>query len=224
MRRTLIVLVLTAAAVFFVPAAVAAGPVVYVNNLSADVPQQDVDAALPAFQTMVSRDLAAVWGVDATLTTDPAYKDSAAMEVRLEDDADCMGCLGYHDIADRPYARVFARTSAEYNESWQLVFSHELEEMLVDPVVNRFSRWNGRNWLVEVSDPCESGMYAYFIDGVAVSDFVTPRWYDAGLRGRFDFTGRLRRAGQIGRHGYASYWDGGWQQVFGFGLPWADRN
>jgi hypothetical protein len=199
--------------------AFAAGPVVFVDNESSVVPQADVDAAVPAFQVAVSRDFASVWGTDATLTTDPAVP--AQMVVRLEDDADCGGCLGYHDvIGGRPTSRVFARTSALDNESWQLVFSHELEEMLVDPWVNRLAEWGGRTWLVEVSDPCESGLYAYFVDGVAISDFITPRWYDRSLPGRFDFTGRFRRAGQVGQHGYASYRDpgawGGWSQVFGY--------
>lgn len=199
----------------------ATGPLVYVSNVSTTVPQADVDAALPAFQTAVSRDLAPAWGTDATLTTDPTLETSAQMVVEISDDANCVGCLGYHEVfGGKPTSYVFARTGAEFNESWQLTFSHELFEMLVDPWINRLAQWNGRNWLVEVCDPPESGLYAYFVDGVAISDFITPRWYDRTLRGPFDFTRHLKRAGQIGKHGYASYLDpsafGGWSQVFGF--------
>ena len=217
MRRILLVFL---AAFLLAPAAHAAGPVVYVENDSTVVPSADVAAALPAFQTAVSRDLAASWGTDAWLTTDPAFAKSAAMVVKLEDDATCMGCLGYHTVEGRPVSHVFARTGAEYGESWQLTFTHELFEMLVDPWVNHLALWGGRTWLVETADPCESGFYAYRIDGVVISDFITPRWYDRSLPGRFDFTGAFRRPGQIGRHGYASYRDpnawGGWGQVFGY--------
>jgi hypothetical protein len=199
------------------------GPLVYVANDSETVSQTEIDSALPAFQTAVSRDLASVWGVDATLTTDPSLESSAAMVVRVEDDSDACsfsGCaLGYHDLIDgKPTSRVFAATGNEFHESWQLTFSHELFEMLVDPWVNRMAMWGGRTWLVEVCDPPESGFYAYFVNGVAISDFITPRWYDSSLPGAFDFTRRLRRAGQIGRHGYASWWDTSihrWSQVYG---------
>src|SRR5207237_8995595 len=126
MRRLLLCALLTLAAGPFAAPAVAAGPLVYVENLATTVPQADVDAALPAFQTAVTRDLAPVWGVDATLTTDPKLAASAAMVVQLADDATCMGCLGYHDVVGgRPTSYVFARTSAEYSEAWPLVFMHE---------------------------------------------------------------------------------------------------
>jgi hypothetical protein len=181
------------------------------------VPQADVVAALPSFQTAISRDFARVWGTDATLTTDPAFAVTADMEIIVDDNAPDCGCLGYHDVVGkRPVSYIYAETGAKYNESWQLTFTHETFEMLVDPWVNRFANWNGRTWLVEVADQVESGFYAYTIDGVVISDFITPRWFSPNLRGPFDFTHGLKRAGQIGRHGYASYWLGGaWGQVFG---------
>ncbi len=221
MYRKLAVIFAAAIALCASTPAFAAGPVVYVANLSTVVPQADVVAALPAFQIAVSRDLAAAWGTDATLTTDPAAEPTAAMVVRIEDDAQNCGCLGYHDVlGGKPTSWIYAGTSASAHDSWQLVFTHELFEMLVDPWINRFALWHDRTWLVEVCDPPESGFYAYLIDGVVISDFITPRWYDRSLPGLFDFTGRFRKSGQIGRHGYASYRDpsvlGGWGQVFGF--------
>ena len=33
-------------------------------------------------------------------------------------------------------------------------------------------------YLVEACDPCEADKYAYPIQGIAVSDFITPRFYD----------------------------------------------
>lgn len=219
--RSLVATIATALAFGLgLPAVATADPaaaVVYVGNLSTTVPQADIDAALPAFQTAVTRDFAPVWGVNVVLTTDPTAQATAQMVVNVEDWSTVFGALGYHDvIGGRPTSRVFAAEGAAFNESWQLTFTHELFEMLADPWINHFAIWNNRTWLVEVADQVESGFYAYTINGVVISDFVTPRWYNAKLRGPFDFTRHLKRAGQIGRHGYASYWtSGGWKQVFG---------
>jgi hypothetical protein len=225
--RSFVAALAATAALVFIPTALASSPVVYFDNQSTTVPQAEVVAAVAAFQVATSRDFAPAWGLDAVLTTDPLYKDTAAMTVQIADDADCLGCLGYHDIANgKPISYVFAKTSAEFNETWQLVATHELFEMLADPWINRFAIWNKRTWLVEVADPCESGLYAYTIGGVVISDFITPAWYGS-IRGKpVDFTRSLRKPGAIGRHGYASYRDprspNGWGQVFGFGTAWAD--
>lgn len=210
------------AALSLVPSALAAGPTVFFDNQSSTVPQADLVAAVGGFQVAVSRDLEASWGTDAQLTTDPALP--ADMTVEIDDDATCWGCLGYHDVVDgKPISYIFAGTSAQYNESWQLVASHELDEMLVDPWINHFARWKDRSWIVEVCDPVESGAFAYTVNGVVVSDFITPAWY-GGVRGKpVDFTRGLKHPGQIGRHGYASFLkeDGTWGQVFNSRV-WSD--
>lgn len=216
MRRKLIVFAAIVASLTAPARAQASSPVVYVSNESTVIPQEDVLRALPAFQVAVSRDLATWWGVDAQLTTDPSAAHD--MSVTITDDATCLGCLGYHDvIGNQPAGFVFARTSAYFHDSWQLVFTHELFEMLVDPWINRFAIWNKKTWLVEVADQVESGYYAYSIDGVVISDFILPGWF-GGMKGNpVDFTHGLKKPGQIGRHGYGSWKnpDGTWGQAFG---------
>jgi hypothetical protein len=212
MRKLILVAL---AALAFAPSSLAASsPVVLFENHSSVVSDAQLAAELPAYQIAISRDFAPVWGTDATLTTDATVPHD--MVVNIEDNATIAGALGYHEVvAGIPQSFIFAETSADYGEAESLVTTHELEEMLADPWTNRFAHWHNRDWLVEVADPVESGAFAYFVDGVAISDFITPAWY-GGLRGPKDFTRHLRRAGQIGRHGYASYWDGTtWQQVFG---------
>lgn len=197
------------------------GPLVYISSTSPAFTQAQVDATAHAYQIAVSRDMAPVWGTDATLTTDSAQAARADMSLVFQDDIDCWGCLGYHWTQDgKPIAYVGLNVSKEYADDARLVGAHELEEMLVDPYINHFARWAGRTWLVEVSDPCEAGSYAYWIEGVPISDFITPAWYGSVRGRRVDFTGGLRRPGQIGVHGYASFLDpsqaSGWGQVFGF--------
>ena len=62
-----------------------------------------------------------------------------------------------------------------------LILSHEVIEALVDPRGNRMTT----GVLTEICDPVEQP--GYTIDGVTVSDFVTPRWFAKGSSGgRFD--------------------------------------
>ena len=214
MRRLAVLAALVAA--FFAPAAHGAGlPVVFFDNQTTTLSQQDLESVLPAFQTMVSRDLAPAWGQDAVLTDDPSARASAEMTVVLQDNVECLFCLGYHDLVKgKPIAYVGVGTSADYGEAWPLTATHELEEMLVDPWINRGAQVNGRWWLVEVSDPVESGAFAYFIDGVPISDFILPSWYVGP--GAVDFTRGLHKHLQIGKHGYAVWWDPfrGWHPIF----------
>src|SRR4249919_728666 len=185
------------------PPIAGASPVVaYVGNHSAEVTNADIANSLPAFQTAVSRDFAPVWGTDAVLTTDPAAEQTANMLVYVNDEPDCWGCLGYHDVVlGRPTSYVFADLAEQYHDSWQLILTHELFEMLADPWINRYAIWSHRTWLVEVCDQVEDGYYAYRIGPVVISDFIFPKWFDSRLKGPVDFTHGLKRSGQIGRHG-----------------------
>ena len=74
------------------------------------------------------------------------------------------------------------------------------------------------NYLVEACDPCEANGYAYSIQGVAVSDFITPHFYDpvetSGTR--YSFTGAIKAPRQILPGGYISYINmetSEWQQI-----------
>jgi hypothetical protein len=70
-------------------------------------------------------------------------------------------------------------------QDWPVTASHELLEILVDPLGHQFRRAPDIDpasdghliaYLVEVGDPCE--VFSYPIGDVAVSDFVTPDYYD----------------------------------------------
>lgn len=206
-----------ACGLFFGPAAFAGTPpVVFISNQSSLIKPEQVTAAIPAFQLSVTRDLAPVWGTDAVITEDPAAEKTADMVIYLVDDPTVYGALGYHEVdLGQPVAWIFAQPAKDYHEDWRLTFSHELDEMLVDPWINRFAWWNRRQWLVELCDPVESGQFAYFIDGVPMSDWITPRYYDRALPGRYDFLGKLKRPGQVLNKGYKSWLnpDGSWGQV-----------
>ena len=126
---------------------------------------------------------------------------------------------GFHqDQNKRPYAKVIASGG---DPSWTIDASHEVCEMLVDPQGSRLQASNGIaivdgqvvdgdgtfEYLVEACDPCEANNFAYEIDGVAVSDFITPNYYDNDARPdvRYSFQGNITRPRQMLKGGYISF-------------------
>lgn len=105
---------------------------------------------------------------------------------------------------------------------WSITASHEALEMLVDPAGNRLipgqsvAPEQGRvEYLVEISDPV-SDKY-YLVNGVKVSDFCTPRFFDPvkadGVR--YSFMGTITAPRQIVFDGYLTWFEpvaGHWWQ------------
>jgi hypothetical protein len=128
---------------------------------------------------------------------------------------------GFHmDKHNQPFAKVIA---APNDDSWTIDASHETIEMLVDPSGNRMHSstaieiagskvqdTTGQfNYLVEACDPCEANGFGYTIQGIVVSDFLTPHYYDPVVTPgtRYSFTGALTAPRQLLKGGYISYID-----------------
>src|SRR5258708_10741863 len=126
---------------------------------------------------------------------------------------------GFHQTRHgQPYAKVIATPGTD---EWTVDASHEIIEMLVDPSGNRLQTSMaiaivggqihdvaGRyEYLVEACDPCEADAFTYEIDGIRMSDFLTPHFYDpsptAGTR--YSFNGSIQRPRQILPGGYISF-------------------
>jgi hypothetical protein len=185
--------------------------------------QIDVDlvhSAAIALNLQVTRDLPQFWPVSATVTylPNPNKIPAGIWPVQLvktlpPDEG------GFHsDKHKQPYAKVIASKS---DPSWTIDASHEILEMLVDPYGNRMQSsvaieivrgkiqdGTGQyGYLVEACDPCEDNRYAYTINGVAVSDFITPHFYDPMVTSgtRYSFTGAVKGPRQILPGGYISW-------------------
>jgi hypothetical protein len=136
---------------------------------------------------------------------------------------------GFHmDKHNQPYAKVIATPA---DPSWTIDASHEIIEMLVDPYGNRMQSSQAIaiqadgvvdapgtfDYLVEACDPCEANDFAYEIDGIEVSDFITPDFYDAAARPgtQYSYMGNITRPRQLLKGGYISYIgsDGQWGQI-----------
>lgn len=202
---------------------------VSILNASNVLSDDEVQAAIPALQTQVQRDFAPVWGVDADLTFVTSGSEPAAKSwwLVILDNSDQAGALGYHDLTKEglPLGKVFAATDISLNHKWTHTLSHELLEMLADADINLtvFVQSDPRHGVLysrEVCDACQAEQYAYEIDGVVVSDFVYPAWFQsfwAEDATQFDQKKEIHRPFQLLPGGYISMFDTGagtgWQQL-----------
>ncbi len=139
----------------------------------------------------------------------------------------------HEDNNGQPFALVRAAGKKGKIDDWSVAASHEVLEMLVDPYGNRLVAGDvpqqavdtgkvgkGRVlFLLEICDPSEATDFGYSSNGVLVSDFYTPSFFDTfradGVR--YSFTGQIKTPRQVLRGGYLSWKDpsvGEWRQLF----------
>jgi hypothetical protein len=195
-------------------------PVIAITNASTCLTDAQVEAVLPALQKQVSDDFKAYWELDCTLTF---LKSSQPLthgwwQIVITDNADQAGTLGYHELTSTgtPLGKVFAKLDLDSGSSWTATLSHELLEMLADPWIN----WcvmgsDSRIYALEVCDAVEDDRLGYKIDGVLVSDFITPAWFESTCADRIDFKQHLSKQLELARGGYISIFDPsiGWTQI-----------
>jgi hypothetical protein len=194
-----------------------------------NVPPAELDVAAAALQTQVLRDLEPAWGVRATVDAfaDLDHVPPTYYPIIIQDDIG-VDAAGIHLDEDfTPFGLV------EFSNRWSLTASHEILELLCDPFGNELHPGESLEpnqgiveYLVEVCDPSEAVEFSYRINGVVVSDFYFPSFFDpvADPRATYSFTGALRRPLEVRKGGYLSWrnpvdsrW---WQQVwFGSAQP-----
>jgi hypothetical protein len=203
--------------------------VVAIINASTVLGDDSVAAVVPALQTQVSQQLAPVWGIDAQLLFVPTGSSppGGLWWLCVLDNTDQAGALGYHDVTDEglPLGKVFAGTDMVNGNTWTVTASHELLEMLIDPDINRAvlvqdATGGGKLYAYEICDQCEADQLGYLINGVAVSDFVFPSWFEsfrAPGSCQFDAMQQITKPFELAPGGYISVYDvttgGGWQQL-----------
>ncbi len=194
-----------------------------VINESAAIADADVQKMIPAFETQWNRDLAPVWDLEqATFTWSDKNNSPNANSWWLVflDDSDQANALAYHDVtaSGLPISKVFVKTILADKASVSVAATHEICEMAVDPTINLAAQdTSGTFWAYEVCDPVEDEQYGYDINGILVTDFVTPAWFGfQNAAGPFDFQKQIKSPFQILSNGYAQQFTStGWQQVNG---------
>jgi hypothetical protein len=201
-----------------------------------------VQAAAAALNIQVMRDLPQYWNVSATVEYLPDAKKIPVgvwpvfLVPKLPP-----GEGGVHlDKKNQPYSLVIGTPDSA---DWTIDASHETLEMLVDPGGNRMQTSRaieiaGKGvedtdgefgYLVEACDPCEANQYAYPIQGIAVSDFITPHFYDPVVTPgtRYSFGGNIQKPRQLLPGGYISFTNptsDDWEQILWLGAEPKLRN
>jgi hypothetical protein len=205
-------------------------------DMTRDVNPDLMQAAAASLNIQVTRDLPQFWNVQATVEYLPNARriPAGVWPVQLVSHLPA-GEGGVHlDHHNQPYAKVLASPDA----SWTIDASHEILEMLVDPFGNKLQTARSIeivgskvqdgpgefSYLVEACDPCEANQFGYSIQGVLVSDFLTPHYYDPVVAQgtRYSFTGAIESPRQMLAGGYISFVNletDEWQQIL-----WLDPN
>lgn len=173
----------------------------------------DLSRVCAALQKQVTRDFSPIWEMSATVDAFVKLEDVPVgyWPIIVMDDINVSGAAGVHEDKNaQPFALV------TYGEDWALTASHECLEMLADPSGNRLSAsssikpgQNKVNYLVEVCDPSEDVANAYTVNGLSVSDFYTPHYFDPTTAGgvRYSYTGSITEPRQVLPGGYLSWTD-----------------
>lgn len=161
-----------------------------------------VKPVVDALQVQVHRDFAPAWGIDADLifVSKGQTPDPTTWWLVILDNSDQAGALGYHELTPTglPIGKVFAKTDIDYHLSWSVTASHELLEMLSDPDINlttfvQTSNTSGVLYAFENCDAVEDDSFGYDINGVKLSDFVLPCYFQRSIRAtKWDFCGHLK--------------------------------
>ncbi len=191
------------------------------------VPFSEISKVAAALAKQASRDFGPIWGVNATVQGFDSLESIPVdyWPVIILDHLDDPTAGGYHQTKDgEPFSVVLA-------SEFPLAASHETLEMLADPFGNRkiagtppvgapapVSGFERVTYLVEVCDPCEADQFSYKINGIKVSDFITPHYYDPAIASdiRYSYTGSIKKPHEVLEGGYVSFGnpvDGHWYQI-----------
>lgn len=197
------------------------------ENIGGQLPLSMLSKVAAALQKQVTRDFGPVWTVTATVDAFATLDDVPLgyWPILIGDEG--QGGGGVHLSQDnQPFALV------DFTPDWTVTTSHECLEMLADPSGNRLVAGDSPNpdrpgrveFLVEVCDPCEVPTLGYTVNGIRVSDFYSPRFFDpaestAGGTRAYDFMGHISAPREVLRGGYLSWRepDGTWFQELFFG-------
>lgn len=186
---------------------------VAILNQSTAVKDVDVLACVKALQIQVGSDFYQYWGISAQLNFHPSkIAPPNAWQLVILDDSDQADALGYHELTPTglPLGKVFANSDLQAGTSWTVTASHELLEMLADPDINDVAEVDNADGSItmyakEVCDAVEADALGYHVQGVLLSNFVTPAWFMPNIgRAPFDFQRIITTPLALAAGGYIS--------------------
>jgi len=201
-----------------------------VMNVSTVVTDDQVIKACTAMNKSAITDFLPQWGIYARMSfagKNPPTTNYDWWWMVVADNSDVASALGYHDITDKglPLGKCFAKTAMDHNDSWTVTLSHEFWEMLGDPYVEKTATiqgdriGNSQILAYELSDPVEADQFAYSVDGIQISDWITPKYFSPGIDfapgTKFSFHTNVKPLEIL---------DGGYQSVYIPGQGWVQQD
>jgi hypothetical protein len=146
-----------------------------------------------------------VWGYPVKLynTTKPKRSD---WQFIYFDDAKEAGIEGYHDLTrhGQPISYVYVKTSLDDDVPVSVTASHELFEMVIDPIANLWAQATNRTFYAyEMCDAVEED--TFMVDGLQMSNFLHPSWFEPFKHPphtKFDHLGLLKKPFTMTKNGY----------------------
>lgn len=180
--------------------------ITFVNGFS-KVSDAEVAAYVKAQGVQFARDVGPIWGICPGVEFTPGGKGPSAnaCPAWLSDTLDVDGALGYHDEDENGVPYIKVANIAGYD--WRTTASHECLELKGDSPANIWALGpNGAMVAYELADPVEGDSYE--VDGVPMSNFVLPAWFDpnAAPGSRLDFLGKLSKPFTMTPGGYLIVW------------------
>ena len=180
-----------------------------------------VSAYVAAQQIQIDRDFSPHWGIGATciFVRPGATVPPGAWQVWFQDKTTLAGALGFHTDDGFPKSYVFVKDCLDDGLAWTVTASHETLEMLADPTINLTRDADGFTYALEVCDAPEDDSYAYPVNGIHMSDFVLPSWFDPNGSAPFTFRNTISKPLTLAPGGYIGrrQGDGPWSQVMADG-------
>jgi hypothetical protein len=180
-----------------------------INQAPNDVSDADLGLWVHAIQRQVLENVLPFWpneaaGINLVLVPHGSTAPSGAWQVIVAPTIREAQDLGFHDFTSSfnffqgtvkiPEGFVSTQVTRADGQTISRVLSHEIIEMVVDPDVDRKVTIDGTTFLAEACDPVHPDRMGYKIDGVLVSNFITPRYYGFPSQTtdpRHDFLGLL---------------------------------
>jgi len=191
-----------------------------INETRGMMKQSDLVRLTAALQKCYDRHFLPIWGYPVDLYVARKAKPTDWQLVYF-DDAGNPGFLGKHELTDggQPISKIFLASLGE--EAVSLAASHELFEMVLDPMANLWAdQTRHTQYAYEVCDAVEEESFK--VDGLPMSNFVYPSWFEPFKHPRgtkFDHLGSLKAPFSMTAGGYVIKKVNGQRLIKVFGSP-----
>lgn len=186
-----------------------------------------VRAYINAQRVQLDRDFAPIWGssADCLFIPDGATVPPGVWQCVFLDTTGDAQALGFHDLTNdgMPIMKIGVGDDLQDGLSFTVTASHEVLECLVDPEINNTIPVGPLQYAREVADCCEDDSFSYNINGISMSAFATPKWFDPdATEGPFTFPiiPEINAPFALGTGGYIGILENGvWTQKLAQGAP-----